>query len=43
MCHRKRVEETKFPEVALDYLDNTLSRSEKVHDSYYRALQKSNQ
>lgn len=29
--------------MALDYLDNTLSRSEKAHDSYYRALQKSNQ
>ena len=43
MCHRKRVEETKVPEMALDYLDNTLSRSEKAHDSYYRALQKSNQ
>lgn len=43
MCHRKRVEETKVPEMALDYLDNTLSRPEKAHDSYYRALQKSNQ
>lgn len=29
--------------MALDYLDNTSSRSEKAHDSYYRALQKSNQ
>lgn len=43
MCHRKGVEETKVPEMALDYLDNTLGRSEKAHDSYFRALQKSNQ
>lgn len=27
----------------LDYLDNTLSKSVKAHDLYYRALQKTKQ
>lgn len=42
MCKRNRVDETKVHEMALDYLDNTFSKSEKAHDLYYTALQKSN-
>lgn len=43
MCKRNRVEETKVHEMALDYLDNALNKSEKAHDFYYRAPQKPNQ
>lgn len=40
LCKWSRVEETKVHEMALDYLDNTLSKSEKDHVLYYRALKK---
>lgn len=43
MCKRNRVEETKVHEMALDYLDNALNKSEKAHYFYYRAPQKPNQ